>query len=234
MIGSAPLSWALSLVFLATAAFYGWRIARPAPGLPPTRAEHVSSVAHVVMSLGMIPMLWWWGMILPAPPQLAVFGAAAVWFLALAVVRAPEPCCSLLGRRRTHLYHLHHFTLMAAMVWMVVAMSVPSLLKSSSPAESSMGSMASMAGGTPAAHAMDHTMMNMSHAGDAGGGSPVAIAVTVALAVYFLVLVPWWLYEVVAVRRGRGRRLARRAAAVQAGVHAVKCAGMGVMLLAMA
>jgi hypothetical protein len=68
----------------------------------------------------------------------------------------------------------------------------------------------------------------------AAGPSPVVTAITIGLAVYLLILIPWWVYEAVAVRKGRGRRKQRREAAFQAGIHAVKCGGMAVMLLAMA
>jgi hypothetical protein len=158
-------------------------------------------------------------------PQVVVFGAAAAWFLVLAVSRAPEPCCSLFGRRRTHLYHLHHFSLMAAMVWMILAMSTPALAQAS-------GSESSMAGMDPS-RPMDHTMMHVPQ-GTPAGPPTVVTAVTIALAVYFLILVPWWVYEAAAVRRGRGRRMLRREAAVQAAVHATKCGGMALMLLVMA
>jgi hypothetical protein len=85
-------------------------------------------------------------------------------------------------------------------------------------------------------HGVDHSMMAADTAGQAAqsGQSPLVTAVTIGLAAYLLIMVPWWVYESVAVRRGRGRRKQRREAALQAGIHAVKCGGMAVMLLAMA
>jgi hypothetical protein len=234
MIASALLAFVLSGVFMAIGAWYTYRLVRPAPGPPPTRNDRVSSVAHIFMSWGMVPMLWAWGMGMPVVPQVVVFGAASAWFLVLAVSRAPEPCCSLFGRKRTALYHLHHFSLMAAMVWMVLAMSMPVLTSSSAGAESSM-SMAGMDHSALSTDQMDHMDMvaQTTHATQSGP-PPIVAGITIALAVYCLVMVPWWVYEGVAVRRGRGRRKQRREAMMQAGIHAVKCGGMALMLIAMA
>jgi hypothetical protein len=235
MIASALLAFVLSGVFMAIGAWYTYRMVRPAPGPPPSRADRVSSVAHIVMSWGMVPMVWAWGMGMPIVPQVVVFGAASAWFMVLAVSRAPEACCSLFGRKRTALYHLHHFSLMAAMVWMVLAMSMPVLTSSSAGAESSM-SMAGMDHSAMSGGQMDHMeqlSVPVTQATQAGP-PPIVAGITIALAVYCLVMVPWWVYEGVAVRKGRGRRKQRREATMQAGIHAVKCGGMALMLIAMA
>jgi hypothetical protein len=92
-------------------------------------------------------------------------------------------------------------------------------------------------------HAMDHSAdVHATMSAHDHGESPAPIAVTsLVLGAYFLVITPWWLVEIVGVTRRR-RRIGRlgpkrsraavqRAAAVEAGVHALKSAGMGVMLL---
>jgi hypothetical protein len=262
MIRSAPLSWTLTLVFVGIAAFYGYRFMRAVGGGQPSRADRVSAGMHVVMSLGMIPMAWWWGMDLPVVPQLAVFGLGAVWFLALAVSCSGARGCAMHQRRGMRFYDVHHFVLMAAMVWMVAAMSLP-LLASSSPAVAApMGAGAagevSMAEHdhdldmTAMDHAMDHSATIAAPVGTAPAGTGVhgVAVVSLLLALYFLLLIPWWVFELVGAGRTPAglfrwasrdhdataratRRVAGRDVAVEAAIHALKCGGMGVMLLAM-
>lgn len=242
MIRSAALGWLLSVVFAAIAGYYAWRTVRAAGGGRPTKPDRISCAVHAAMSAGMVPMLWWWGMELPALPQVALFGFGALWFLTLAGGDPRQASCALQGHRGPlglRLYHVHHAVLMVAMVWMVALMSVPALAPmsmSAAPAPAG-GAMAGMdhgaAGGLPVA------------GGHAPGGPPAAaVALSLVLAAYFLLLVPWFLRELVAARRdtaglvragepaGLAARVARRAAMTEAAVHAAKCAGMGVMLLA--
>jgi hypothetical protein len=264
MVRSALLSWTLTVVFIATAAYYVWRSLRPVGGRRPTTPDRVSSAVHIGMSVGMIPMLWWWGMSLPALPQAVVFGLGAVWFLVLAASGSRVASCMLHDCKGARLINVHHVVLMVAMVWMVALMSVPALQASPASAapaapaaavstadhavEHDMGSMAGMDHSVD--HAMDMGAAGTGAMGRAGAGPSVAVAVSLALVAYFLLLIPWWIYEMVLASRsvgglvrvqtrpgakpvGRGRRARQRAVALEAAVHAAKCGGMGVMLLAM-
>jgi hypothetical protein len=196
------------------------------------------------MSVAMIPMLWWWGMDLPVLPQLAVFGFGAVWFLSLAASGSRVPSCSHHEQRGLRLYNLHHFVLMAAMVWMVTLMSMPSL--ASAPASAALSTRTPAQAAPPADPAMDHSMdhaMVMPGPGSSSmlgpvGSPPAATALSLVLAAYFLLLIPWWLRQMIGAGRagaaaGTDPRAVGRAAAVEAAVHAAKCGCMGVMLLAM-
>lgn len=275
MIDSAALSWVLSIAFVAIAIYYGVRLFRVEGGRRPSKPDRISSAAHVAMSLGMVPMLWWWGVNVPVLPQLAVFGLAALWFLVLAASGSRMETCALherRGPRGLRLYHVHHFLLMAAMVWMVVLMTMPTMSSmppasaAPPPASPAMDHSMPVADGAmdhamPAADSgMDHSMAGMDHGGSGatvmpGGHTMVmgdlpaaAVVLSVVLAAYFLILIPWWLREMIAARRDdrrarvcapgceptdRERRGAGHVVLVEAAIHAVKCGGMGVMLLAM-
>ncbi|WP_243790061.1 DUF5134 domain-containing protein [Saccharopolyspora gloriosae] len=114
MVESLLLSWILTVLFTATAAWCAFSATRPA--LRPS--DRLSSVSHLVMSLLMIAMTWPWGMSVPATPQVVLFSVATVWFVALTALRVP--CAHGYGSPR--LAHLHHAVMSAAMVWMVAMM----------------------------------------------------------------------------------------------------------------
>jgi hypothetical protein len=113
-------------------------------------ADRANDGFHTIMNAAMIAMVW----TAPRIPgwQMAVFGVACAWFvvqatgvpLALASVRVDggsEPRsigCEHGGRMRC----LHHATVMAAMVWMIAAMS-PMTTGSSSMAGMAMPTTAS-------------------------------------------------------------------------------------------
>jgi hypothetical protein len=262
MVRSALLSWTLTVIFIATAAYYVWRSMRPVGGRRPTTPDRVSSAVHIGMSVGMIPMLWWWGMSLPALPQALVFGLGAVWFLVLAASGSRVASCMLHDCKGARLINVHHVVLMVAMVWMLALMYIPALQASpaaaasavpavpvaSAAAEHDMGSMAGM--DHSVGPAVDTGAPGMVAMGRTGASPSAAVAVSLVLVAYFLLLIPWWIYEMVLASRsvgglvrvqrrpgakpvGPGRRARQRAVALEAAVHAAKCGGMGVMLLAM-
>ena len=107
MIDSVLTSWLFTAIFTAAGA---WLLLRR----PSSVADWIGRGAHVLMSAAMIAMTWPWGMSVPALPQEIVFGLAALWFLAGAVVPALRHC--------TPAAQVHHALMMAAMVWMLAAM----------------------------------------------------------------------------------------------------------------
>ncbi|MEV4320158.1 DUF5134 domain-containing protein [Actinocrispum sp. NPDC049592] len=100
--------WLLTIVFTGTALWFLVGCARPRA----CTSERVTSVAHVVMGLAMVAMVWNTG--LPAWLQVAFFASATVWFAGLATVPHQAP----------DFRSLHHALMAAAMVWMVVSMSL--------------------------------------------------------------------------------------------------------------
>lgn len=83
----------------------------------------VGQLFHLAMAVAMVVMVWAWQDGPAAWVQLAVFGAGAVWFGALAALRAT-------GRVRRRAAGGHgpweltgHAVMMLAMVWMVVVMT---------------------------------------------------------------------------------------------------------------
>jgi hypothetical protein len=113
-MSSPPLVWTLTVVFAATAGFCLLRCVVPAwIGASRAVVHRVGDCWHAVMALGMVGMLWPWGMHVPALPQNVVFGAGALFF-GLQLVRPPAGH----GRRALAL----HAVMMLAMVWMVIAM----------------------------------------------------------------------------------------------------------------
>ncbi|MFB7498874.1 DUF5134 domain-containing protein [Streptomyces sp. NPDC056161] len=65
----------------------------------------------------MAAMAWPWGMNLSAAPQVVLFSAGALWFLAAAPFRAGDR-----ARHRAALAACPHALMMGAMAWMVAAM----------------------------------------------------------------------------------------------------------------
>lgn len=98
MIAATGLRWILTLLFCVLAVYGLWRAFAARSHSWAARLAHG---LHAVMALAMFAMAWFWGMDLPASPQVIFFSAAAVWFVvaALALPTGPEPRGRSLMRR---------------------------------------------------------------------------------------------------------------------------------------
>lgn len=162
MINDPTTAWLISIAFLATAAWCGFR-AWTARGVN----DVVGNLAHVAMSLVMAAMPWSWVDRVPTSPQVVVFGAAAIWYVWLAVAR-PRAHGGPDGASHGRLTLVYHAIMMGAMVAMAVMMST------------SMGSMTTSAATSMAGMDMgEMSSMSMDY-------SPWAVAVSVGLGVFFL------------------------------------------------
>ncbi|MDX3397006.1 DUF5134 domain-containing protein [Streptomyces sp. ME01-18h] len=82
MIAANGLRWILTLMFAAPALYGLWRLARPTTGL----TGRVGHLLHAAMGVLMIAMAWPWGMDLAVAPQVVLFTAGALWFVAASLV----------------------------------------------------------------------------------------------------------------------------------------------------
>jgi hypothetical protein len=103
-----PASWALTIVFTATALWFLAGCARRTA----CTTERVNGGTHVAMGVAMVAMIW--DTEVPIWLQVAFFGAATIWFAGLATV----------PHQARDFRALHHALMAAAMVWMGVAMSI--------------------------------------------------------------------------------------------------------------
>jgi hypothetical protein len=114
VIAATGLRWILTLLFAVSAAHGVWRAVLPGTAVT-ARVDHA---LHVAMSALMAAMAWPWGMDLSAGPQIVLFSAGALWFLAAAPFRPGDRT-----RRGAVLAAWPHVLMMAAMAWMVAAMA---------------------------------------------------------------------------------------------------------------
>lgn len=117
MIQSVALSWILTAVFAVAGVYW---VGHGVLSLTRTTAngwgEGSTDVAHVLMCLGMIAMLWPWGHLVPRWPQVVAFVVAAAWFL----LRAFLPGRWAHSRSRGEC--AYHVVAMGAMAWMIALM----------------------------------------------------------------------------------------------------------------
>jgi Domain of unknown function (DUF5134) len=216
MVHSAILSWILTIVFGLSGAWALFGCARPsADSTVADLADRISCAAHALMGAAMIAMVWGWQTKAPGRLQVVVFGAAAIWFLALTV--RPAFPSALPTAMTLRLSNLHHALMMAAAVWMIVT----------TPASMPMGTGRSMppsAASTPTAAVVF-------------GAALVAYFLFAAL--------PWAIGAVDLAQRamnrgGRGRTSPHQVVtgtrvpgrhSLDAAGHAAMSVGMGVLLL---
>lgn len=111
MIGDLALRWAVTVLFVASIAGFGYL-------LTSQRGRWICTVnhlVHVVMSVAMIAMAWPAGMSLPTTGPMAFFALAAVWF-GLVTARAS---CGIADR----LTNGYNAVMSSAMVWMYAVMT---------------------------------------------------------------------------------------------------------------
>jgi hypothetical protein len=222
MTESPLLRWILTVLFIATAAWFLLQALRR--GL--CVSERISSTSHVAMSVLMVPMAWPWGMHLPATPQIVLFGLATLWFLALAIGSARFRAGRSHGGR---LAQLHHAVVMAAMVWMVALM--PQLM--------AVDHNGSEHGGH---HAMGPGATGIAAAGPAPNQLPTGMTIITLLLAGFLLLssVGWIAEALDTARRNPNATTQPGSVAPEAGgyatalcsaCHGAMSIGMGAMLL---
>jgi hypothetical protein len=193
------ISWVLTIAFVSSCGWFLYQGARSSAGV----TDRISLLAHAVMCVAMVAMVWPWGTRLPPSAQFAALGSSALWFLLLAV-RA---------RRTTLAVANAHHTLMAfVMIWMVVAaLPAPSHPQAGNTAISGMSEMPGMS-----------DMPGMS---EMPGPSTAALV----FGVYFLVAALVGLAAAVrAASPGRPLRSLSKATG-----HAVMSVGAGVLALVM-
>ena len=117
MLSDPVLQWVLTLTFSATAVYASLRLFTDRKPL-----LIVGNVLHLVMSVVMVAMCWPWWSVLPAVPQTLFFSAGMVWFGAIALLQARRriPRAAVGGHSAWH--QVAHAVMMAAMVWMILAM----------------------------------------------------------------------------------------------------------------
>ena len=213
MVEELLLRWVLTVGFAGTGCWFLVRGLRRA-GV----ADRISSLAHVVMSAGMIAMAWPWGMSLPVPAQVVAFGAAALWFCVMLLDLTPAECCE--GRSA----HAHHALMMGAMVWMLVTMP----------------DMPSGSGGGGGHHHHGNAASGALAPGTAEPGpSGLVFAVGLLAGAYFVLASLSWISSALKYARGYAEDQTGDAAgqlrerALDAACHAVMSLGAGTMLLTM-
>ncbi|MEU7088893.1 DUF5134 domain-containing protein [Streptomyces achromogenes] len=218
MIAADGLRWILTLVFAVPVGYGLWRLALPATNL----AARVDHALHAAMGALMAAMAWPWGMDLPAVPQVVVFTAGALWFVAAAPFRAGAR-----SRAGAVMAAWPHALMTGAMAWMVAA----------------MGSSGAMAGHGGAGGHHDMPGMDMS---DGSGLASMSLAgtgprtVAGLLALVLAVLGVVWLARAFDHARLRQPVVAAGApvpvadaafAALEPACHAAMALGMAVMFV---
>ncbi|NJC72468.1 DUF5134 domain-containing protein [Planosporangium thailandense] len=229
MIVSLALRWTLTCVFALPGALCLARCVLPAGAGGVVPADRLTGLAHPLMSLAMVAMLWSWGPDRWRAVAVAVFGFGACWFGIRAVVA--DARWVPVGDR---LELAQHALGMGAMVWMALFVHAGMM----SPAGSG-GRL--LAGTGPAA------------GGAASASGPLSAGdtatVDVWLGTYFLFATLWWMDRAArllwtvtptgaegAVAAGCGGVVPTRrllASGPAAAAHALMSAGTGVMLVVM-
>jgi hypothetical protein len=84
--------------------------------------DRISNLTHVPMSIVMLAMPWPWVSVFPTVLQIDVFTLAALWYAFLVLFRSTAPSDPH-GHHTDPAVLRYHGGMMAAMVWMAVAMS---------------------------------------------------------------------------------------------------------------
>jgi hypothetical protein len=236
-MGGAAASWSLSVVFGATGAWSIADLGRALRGRLPWRGDRAAGAGlHVLMSAGMVSMLWPWGAAVPPIALIVAFTGAAAWFAGRALF-TPVPAAALAGGSgwgarggvppdcaRQGPRNWYHAAMMAAMVWMAVALSVPATLPS--------GAVAAMA----ADASMPGMAMGAAAPGGAAGGPADWVSVVCVVAGLAFVAAAAWYGFALLRRLGNVAPGApgRRRALLDDTAGAAAAAGVAAMLLLMA
>ncbi|MDN5668486.1 MAG: DUF5134 domain-containing protein [Renibacterium salmoninarum] len=180
MITDPALQWSITVLFTVTGLYSLIRIA-----IAGSSIDRTSNILHVLMSASMLSMPWSWGMTVPMSWQMIVFGLAALWYLALAVLKPTAEAGPGDGHHGSRGLLLYHAFMMAAMVWMAFAME---------------RAMAGMHGGAEMP-GMEMPEMGLSTLPIDSGTAAWASAVSITLAVLFTGAALWlaarWIAQIV-------------------------------------
>lgn len=117
------MQWIVTVLFAALGAHSLWRLATSRQAFAVT-----GYLCHLGMNLVMVAMVWPWWVRLPAPPQLAFFALAAVFFAAAAGWHQADTLSGGQAGGRRVCHHESpgtqavHAVMMLAMVWAVAVM----------------------------------------------------------------------------------------------------------------
>lgn len=222
MIADSWLSWLLIVLFACSGGYCVWRLLRP--GLWRGKIGHVF---HLLMCLSMLAMVRPGTPTVPYAAQLVVFAVAAAWFAALAFARSPRGrgvagfvCASGKGTA------WYHAGMMAAMLWMTVAMG--GWLAGGAQSARAASGHGGMAGMDMPGMDMPGMSMGAQEPGPASQSAPIwASALDVALGLLFFAAVLWWLRCYFALRKDRGRSLSAEAELL---CETAMALGMGIMV----
>lgn len=220
MIGNEVSRWVLSALFAGLGAWYLAAAGRELFPLGRRRllVPAVGAGLQAVMCAVMIGMSWSWGAGIPAIAQVTVFTAGGGWFAGQALFGA-RPGAASAGELAAGLgASWYHAAMMAAMVWMAVAMSAlttPAMVPAGSGTAGTGGPMGAMPGMAAAAGPGPAAMAMGAPAWWVSAGCLLLCAAFFGAALYFATTL--WL------RQGRG-----------AGTGALMAAGMAVTFLQLA
>lgn len=169
-MGNSVAGSVLAVVFSAMALFYGYRLVTVRE-----RGERIAEALRIVMCAAMVAMLGPWNAGVPTTLGIAVFTAAALFFVHRALF-SPRGA----GR---HEHPQVDAVKMLAMVWMYVAMSPVATRPVTASADSSMASMTGMSG---------MTMPGMSTTSDSVPVPAWSAACSILVAVTLFGLGVWW------------------------------------------
>ena len=228
MIGNEVSRWVLSALFAGLGAWYLAAAGRELFPLGRRRrlVPAVGAGLQAVMCAVMIGMSWSWGAGIPAIAQVTVFTAGGGWFAGQALFGGRTGAASVGdpagespgGPAGGYGASWYHAAMMAAMVWMAVAMSAlttPATVPAGSGTAGTAGPMGAMPGMAAAAGPGPAGMAMGAPAWWVSAGCLLLCAAFFGAALYFATTL--WL------RQGRG-----------AGTGALMAAGMAVTFLQMA
>lgn len=211
MIASFPVAVAFTVVFVLTGVFHLRRCTLLWSAGPVAGRDLAVELGHLLMSLGMLAMVWAWGGSVSRWLQIVVFGLLAILFVAR--VRTARAGAGLHAGRPAFGYHA---LATGAMTWMVAATVLPA-----------------HSAGTGGGHHHGDTAMAMAPADAAAMGvTPMwAVGVSVVLAVALAASALLW---ATASARASAPAPAATAHDRAAGwCHALMGVGMAAMLLVM-
>lgn len=116
-MGDPVMSWTLTVVFALTAAYCVLRVIAGRSWI-----DRIHNGAHAAMSVVMLAMPWEWYTGIPTALQIVFFAVAASWYICLALFRTRARMADDTGHHQHRWFLWYHAAMMAAMVWMAVAM----------------------------------------------------------------------------------------------------------------
>jgi hypothetical protein len=177
-MGTPATALLVSIIFGITGGYY---LIRTIVGF--SWPDRISNLTHVPMSIVMVAMPWPWISVFPTVLQITVFTLAALWYLFLVLFRSTAPTDPH-GHHTSPSVLRYHGGMMAAMVWMAVAMSP------NGPAVSDVPGMSmSMNAGSG--------LMSMT------GSAPWGVAISATLGVLFAIAAVWFVVRLIRLASGR-------------------------------